>query len=85
MVTSDAPACREIVEQGVTGWLVPARDADALADVLQQAIERPDLRERYGSAARGRIATDFSTDRVISEVFAIYEDLTSVAPSGAGA
>lgn len=85
IVATDIPGCRDIVRPGVTGWLVPPGDADALADVLQQAIERPDLRERYGTAARDRISTDFSTNRVISEVFAIYEDLTREAPGGAGA
>jgi glycosyltransferase involved in cell wall biosynthesis len=85
IVASDSPACREIVEQGVTGWLVPARDVHALADVLQQAIERPDLRERYGRAARSRIAADFSMDRVIGEVFVIYEKLMNGTSNGADA
>ena len=79
IVASDTPGCREIVDHGVTGWLVPAQDVEALADVLQQAIERPDLRERYGIAARSCIATDFSMDRVIREVFAIYENLMATA------
>ncbi len=75
IVASDIPACRAIVQQNVTGWLVPVRNAEALADALQQAIERPDLRRQYGIAARERIAADFSTDRVVAEVLAIYDDL----------
>lgn len=75
IVASDIPACREIVQQGVTGWIVPARNVEALADALQQAIGRPDLRERYGVAARDRIVADFSIDRVVAEVLATYDDL----------
>jgi glycosyltransferase involved in cell wall biosynthesis len=81
IVASDIPACREIVQQGVTGWLVPAQDVDALAMTLQQAIERPDLREQRGMAARARIGAEFSMDRVTREVIAIYDDLM-VAGSG---
>ena len=36
IVASDTPGCREIVRAGVTGWLAPARDVEALADVLQR-------------------------------------------------
>lgn len=75
MVATDIPGCREIVQHGVTGWLVPVQDAGALANTLQQAIERPDLRQRYGAAARTLIADCFSTDRVVRETVAVYDEL----------
>ena len=75
IVTTDIPGCREIVQHEVTGWLVPPRDVRALANALQQAIEQPSLRERYGTAARASIATDFSMDRVAEETIAMYDNL----------
>jgi glycosyltransferase involved in cell wall biosynthesis len=75
IVTTDIPGCREIVQQGVTGWLVPTRDVRALAIALQQAIEQPGLREQFGASARALIATDFSMNRVASETIAIYDEL----------
>ncbi len=75
MVTTDIPGCREIVQQGVTGWLVPARDVRALASALQQAIEQPGLRQQYGASARALIAADFSMDRVAAATIAIYDEL----------
>jgi len=75
MVASDIPGCREIVKEGLTGWLAPVRDADALADALQQAIRRPDLREQYGRSARALIAADFSVDRIAKETVAVYDEL----------
>jgi glycosyltransferase involved in cell wall biosynthesis len=75
IVATDIPGCQEIVRDGVTGWLVPAQDADALANALQQAIEQPDLRKQYGAAARALIATDFSMRRIASETIAIYNEL----------
>jgi glycosyltransferase involved in cell wall biosynthesis len=77
MVTTDIPGCREIVQHGVTGWLVPKLDVKALATALRQAIECPALREQYGASARARIATDFSIDRVAGATVAIYDELLS--------
>ncbi len=59
IVATDIPGCREIVQHGVTGWLVPPAGSRALASALQQAIEQPDLREQYGAAARALIAARF--------------------------
>jgi glycosyltransferase involved in cell wall biosynthesis len=75
IVATDIPGCRGIVQHGVTGWLVPAQDAPALATALQQAIEQPGLREQYGAAARALIAADFSMSRVAEETIAIYDEL----------
>jgi glycosyltransferase involved in cell wall biosynthesis len=75
VVATDIPGCREIVQHGVTGWLVPPRNAQALASALQQAIEQPSLREQYGAAARALIAADFSMGRVASETIAVYDEL----------
>lgn len=77
IVATDIPGCQEIVRPGATGWLVPARDAGALADALQQAIDRPDLRAQYGAAVRTSIATDFSMRRIASETIEIYNEMLS--------
>ncbi len=52
IVATDVPGCREIVRPGENGWLVPPRNAAALAAALKEAIARPDLRARYGAAGR---------------------------------
>ena len=75
IVTTDIAGCREIVRHGVTGWLVPTRDAQALTSALQQAIEQPGLRERYGASARALVETDFSASRVASDTIAVYDEL----------
>ena len=42
----------ELVEDGVTGFLVPPKDPDALAGALQKLIADPELRRRMGEAGR---------------------------------
>ena len=41
VITSDAPGCRETVEDGVNGYLVPVRDPEALADRMREMIDDP--------------------------------------------
>lgn len=52
VVTTDAPGCRETVVEGENGFLVPVRDADALAAALLRFVRDPDLVPRMGAASR---------------------------------
>ena len=75
MVTSDAPGCRDVVEHGVTGLLVPARDADALAEAILSLLNDAELRARYGAAARRRAEAEFDQRGVVRSYLSIYERL----------
>ncbi|HRH96210.1 MAG TPA: glycosyltransferase family 4 protein, partial [Prosthecobacter sp.] len=55
----------EILEDGVTGFLVEAGDLDQLAERLQQLIRDSGLRERLGQAARLRVEAHFSRKRFV--------------------
>jgi glycosyltransferase involved in cell wall biosynthesis len=55
VITTDAPGCRETVEHGVNGFLVPVKDAGALAEIMEKFIEQPSLAESMGRESR-RIA-----------------------------
>jgi glycosyltransferase involved in cell wall biosynthesis len=50
----------EIVEDGVTGFLVPPKQPRALAQALQRVAADPEWRRRAGNAARARVAAEFS-------------------------
>ncbi len=51
-VTTDAPGCRETVEDGVNGFLVPVQNAPELAAAMERFIKSPDLVSEMGAAAR---------------------------------
>ncbi len=57
VITTDAPGCRETVEDGVSGFLVPARDAEALAGAMEKFIKNPELIGQMGAQSR-KIAED---------------------------
>ena len=56
------PNCGSVVRDGIDGFIVPIRDAQALADRMQQLLEDRSLRARMGAAARER-ARDFTWQR----------------------
>lgn len=56
-VATDVGAVRELVETGVTGWLIRAADPDALAGAMRECLEAPiDALQRMADAARRRVA-----------------------------
>ena len=58
----------ELIEDGVTGLLVPPRDRDALARALARLVGDPALRTRLGEAGRERTLRDFALERGIDRL-----------------
>lgn len=75
IVTTDTPGCREIVKDGYNGFLVPARDAEALAKALGRLIRDPLTRKEMGRRGRDIAAEKYSVEKVIGETMKLYEDL----------
>jgi glycosyltransferase involved in cell wall biosynthesis len=69
----------EIVEDGVTGYLVPPSDPEALATNLRILLQDGARRQAMGSAARRRVAEHFSVDRMVRDVEALYASLLTPA------
>lgn len=65
----------EIVEDGVTGLLVPARDSGALARALCLLLENPEMACRFGQAGRQRISTEFHLDHMVRRTEQHYMEL----------
>jgi colanic acid/amylovoran biosynthesis glycosyltransferase len=59
VVATNVGGIPEAVEEGQTGFLVPPRDAAALADKIQFLMEHPDIREKMGENGRRRVETYF--------------------------
>jgi glycosyltransferase involved in cell wall biosynthesis len=73
VVAADGGALPELVTAGETGLLVPPRDAAALREAVQQLLDDPELRERFGRAARARARERFGWDGVIARTLELYE------------
>jgi sugar transferase (PEP-CTERM/EpsH1 system associated) len=68
----------ELVREGVTGTLVEASDADALAGAIGRYTADPDLRHRHGKAARGAVAAQFDWGRCVEEYLGVYDELLGI-------
>lgn len=73
-IGTDVVGVREVIEHGVTGLLVPAGDAIALAQALQWLHEEPALAQRFGLAARQRALSAHGRGRMWQR----YRDLLDV-------
>jgi len=71
------------VQDGVTGYLVPPGDPEALADRLHLLLTRPDLGAGMGRAARARVEREFTWPTVARRVAALYEELLAPADRAA--
>ena len=69
-VVSDAPGCREVVEDGVNGVLVPAKDGRALAGALEGLINSPERLGKMGRAGREKAEREFDADIVAEKILA---------------
>ncbi len=68
LITSDIPGCREAVEDGVSGYLCPAKDADALYEAMRRFVELPESwRGEMGRRGRERMEQRFSKTAVVAE------------------
>ncbi len=70
----------ELLEDGVSGLLVPPRDPDALAEAIARLMGDPSLRERLGRAGKLRIQTRFSPEVVAARWEEFYKEVLSGRP-----
>lgn len=75
IVTTDSPGCREIVQHGQNGLLVPVRNPAALANALQNLIYDPALRSQMGKRGREIALEGFTVKKVVDETLALYDRL----------
>jgi glycosyltransferase involved in cell wall biosynthesis len=75
IVAANVPGCREIVQDGWNGLLVPVKDAQALADALQTLLTDAPLRQRMGQRGRELVLQRFAQEHIIEQTFAVYQSL----------
>ena len=79
VITTDVPGCRDAIEPGQTGLLVPVKDPTALADAIQRLIDDPELYESMGRAGRVLAERTFAIEKVVDTHMEVYRELETNA------
>ena len=75
IVATDVGGNREIVQHGVNGLLASAENPDTLAKSILYLLENPAVASELAYAGRERVRKDFSFERLIANVDAMYTEL----------
>jgi N,N'-diacetylbacillosaminyl-diphospho-undecaprenol alpha-1,3-N-acetylgalactosaminyltransferase len=75
IVTTDTAGCREVVEEGKNGLLVPLKDPAALASAIGKLLENEELRIRMGGYGREKVLREFDEKIVVRQTLELYEGL----------
>lgn len=78
VITSDADGFTEVVDDGVTGFIVPKKDVVATACAIQKFIDDPLLRGRLGKAGRERVKKLYDWNRNVYTMCNIYRDILKI-------
>ena len=79
VITSDADGFTEVVEDGVTGFIVPKGNPKAIAEAIQKFIDNPGLRETMGRAGRSRVIELYKWDNNVDTMISYYRTVIESA------
>lgn len=82
IITTDAVGCRDVVDDGVNGYLCKVRDAGDLAAKMAQLLSlTPEQRAEMGERGRAKMAAEFDEQIVIKKYLAAIEDILKWQPT----
>ncbi|MDP9067850.1 MAG: glycosyltransferase [Actinomycetota bacterium] len=77
VVATDVGGVRSVVEDGISGFVVPPGSPDAVRRALRSLLQDPELRRRFGAAGRQFVRPTFTHERLVKDVRSLYNDLLS--------
>jgi glycosyltransferase involved in cell wall biosynthesis len=76
VVATDIPGTRELVVAGETGYLIPVGDRAAFAKHTERLLNDAALAGRFSAAARHRVESEFSVEKMVERHVGLYRELT---------
>ncbi|MEM3227303.1 MAG: glycosyltransferase family 4 protein [Thermoplasmata archaeon] len=79
IITTNEPGCRDVCSSDINGLLVPAKDANALAQAMIKLIEMPkEQRVKMGCSSRQMILEKFDEKIIISKYYSLVREILNV-------
>jgi glycosyltransferase involved in cell wall biosynthesis len=79
VITSDVPGCRHVIVKGETGLLVPVKNADALAQAIEELATNHAKRQQFGAAGRQFAEQRFGQQQIGDTYMQLYQQLLAKA------
>lgn len=73
IVTTDTFGCKDVVDNGINGFLVPIKDSQKLAEKIEILIKDKDLRIKMGQKALKKAQEEFDVKKIINQYMEYYE------------
>jgi glycosyltransferase involved in cell wall biosynthesis len=81
IVTTDTPGCRDIVQDGQNGLLIPPKDAHRLASAIGDLLADPVQRRQMGENGHQRARREFDVNTVVAQTMDVYAELAGQQPT----
>lgn len=72
IITTDVVGCRETVEDGINGFLIPAKNVTALVDAIELLINNEELRHTMGKKSRAKAVKEFDVATIVDKHLEVY-------------
>ena len=73
IVTTDTFGCRDVIDDGLNGFLVPVRDSVKLAEKIEILINDKDMGKAMGQKALEKAQNEFDVRKVVEQYMEYYE------------
>jgi glycosyltransferase involved in cell wall biosynthesis len=77
VIATNAAGNREIIKDGVNGYLIPFGDEDALALRIREIVDRPDIATAFGRAGRAVVEQKFGIEQMVQKHVELFQRLVS--------
>jgi glycosyltransferase involved in cell wall biosynthesis len=75
VVAMDVGGTTAVIDDGMTGRVVPRGEEDRMAEAIDELLDHPELSERFARAGRASSLSRFSIERLVRDIEHLYERL----------
>lgn len=72
LVATNVSGCRDVIEPGVNGFLVPPKEFETLADAIETLLDDGTLRQKMGRIGREKVIQEFNVKDVVNKTIDVY-------------
>jgi glycosyltransferase involved in cell wall biosynthesis len=84
VVSSNCAGVEETIEEGISGFIVPVGDINAMAERIISLLDSVDLRNSFSKSAKKRIEAFFTADKTATKLMTVYEKILQQPEKPAG-